>query len=105
MTGDRDCVQKRRPLLHMSKTKRQLEAELEAVHAKLELMSKEALKMREIVSIQKCLEAARQLLAEIGNDEASAQLLAAFISRVWWIDLKPEQLINPTYPPVAPTRQ
>lgn len=89
----------------MSKTKRQLEAELEATRAKLELMTKEALMMREIVSIQKCLEAARQLLAETGNDETSAQLLAAFISRVWWIDLQPEQLINPTYPPVVQTRQ
>lgn len=89
----------------MSKTKRQLEAELEVAHAKLELMTKEALMMREIVSIQKCLEVARQLLAETGNDEASAQLLAAFISRVWWIDLQPEQLINQPYPPVVQTRQ
>ena len=89
----------------MAKTKSQLEAELETVYAKLELMTKEALMMREIVSIQKCLEAARQLLAETGNDEASAQLLAAFISRVWWIDLQPGQLINPTYPPVVQTRQ
>lgn len=79
----------------MGKTKSQLEAELEAVHTKLELMTKEALMMREVVSIQKCLEAARQLLTETGNDEASAQLLAAFISRVWWIDLKPEQLVQP----------
>jgi hypothetical protein len=76
----------------MSKTKRQLEAELEATHAKLELMTKEALMMREIVSIQKCLETARQLLSENDADEASAQLLAAFISRIWWIDLQPEQL-------------
>ncbi len=37
----------------MSKTKRQLETELDAVYAKLELMTKEALMMREIVSIQK----------------------------------------------------
>jgi hypothetical protein len=76
----------------MSKTKRQLETELDAVYAKLELMTKEALMMREIVSIQKCLESARQLLAETNADEASAQLLAAFISRVWWIDVQPEQL-------------
>jgi hypothetical protein len=55
-------------------------------------MTKEALMMREIVSIQKCLESARQLLAETGNDETSAQLLAAFISRVWWIDLQPKEL-------------
>ncbi len=76
----------------MSKTKRQLETELESAHLRLELMTKEALMMREIVSIQKCLESARQLLAETGNDETSAQLLAAFISRVWWIDLQPKEL-------------
>ncbi len=76
----------------MSKTKRQLETELDAVYAMLELMTIVARIMREIVSIQKCLESARQLLAETNADEASAQLLAAFISRVWWIDVQPEQL-------------
>jgi hypothetical protein len=76
----------------MTKTKRQLEADIEALHIKLELMTKEALMMREIVSIQKCLKEARELLAEVGGSEADARLLAAFISRVWWIDLQPEQL-------------
>lgn len=80
----------------MSKTKRQLENELDAAHARLELMAKEAVMMREIVSVQKCLSTARQLVAEQGG-EANAELLAQFISRVWWIDLEAADLITQPY--------
>lgn len=88
----------------MTRTKRQLETELETALARLELMSKEAVMMREIVSVNKCLETARQLLAEKG-DKASAEILADFISRVWWIDLQPSDLITQPYCPEARPRQ
>lgn len=72
-----------------NKTKAQLQAELDIALAQLQAVSESAIKMREIVSIQKCLTKAREVLSERGGD---AELLAEFISRVWWIDLRPEDI-------------
>lgn len=73
-------------------TKQQLESELQIAHARIALLSQEAERMREIVSVTKCLAAARELLAEQNGGELEAKLLAAFISKLWWIDAKGEDL-------------
>lgn len=74
-------------------TKAQLQSELQIADAKIELLSRSLVKMREIVSVQKCLSEAREVLA--ANPELQgAELLAAFIGRVWWIDVKAKDLNN-----------
>lgn len=75
------------------RTKQQLESELQIAHARIALLSQEAVRMHEIVSVSKCLAAARELLAEQNGGKADAELLAAFISKLWWIDAKGEDLI------------
>lgn len=87
-------------------TKAQVQSELQTAHARIERLSRSLIQMREIVSVQKCLTEARQLLVENPELEG-ADLLAAFISRVWWIDVEPQQLIErgettTSLPPLSP---
>lgn len=84
-------------------TKAQVQNELQAAHAKIERLSRSLVQMREIVSIQKCLAEARQILIENPELEG-ADLLAAFISRVWWIDLEPDQLRSARLSPAPPLK-
>ena len=88
-------------------TKAQLQSELQIADAKIERLSRSLVKMREIVSVQKCLNEAREVLAANPKLQG-AELLAAFISRVWWIDVEPEQLklgrgeTTTSLPPLSP---
>lgn len=85
-------------------TKAQLQSELSLANTKIERLTACNVRMREIVSIQKCLNEARELLAE-HPELSGAELLAAFISRVWWIDLESDQLRGETttsLPPLSP---
>lgn len=87
-------------------TKQRLAAELRAAETRNIRLENQIEAMREIVSIEKCLITARELLAEQGGTIEDAQLLANFISRIWWIDVEPEHLgrgeTTTPLPPLSP---
>lgn len=73
-------------------TKQQLATELGVTTTRLIRLENQVTAMREIVSIDKCLSTARELIAKRGNTQSDRELLAAFISEIWWIDVEADQL-------------
>lgn len=72
-------------------TKAQLESERQAAYAKIDRLSQALSQIREVISIPRCLQIAKEVLAE-EPDLTGPELLAVFISRIWWIDVSAKEL-------------